>query len=185
MMNFFRKFFNRPQQMLMRKAFFQIHLWAGLIIGLYLIAVGLTGSILVFEALTPGGKPLAIMLPRNEKAPLTVFLTRGEIVADSAEPPSDVDKVYFDPYNGNHLGSESLTPNRTVGDWIIWSMVPLHFGTQWGFTVKILWAVLGLSIPILTVTSFLMYWNRYLSKKWRQLQERARKPAELATEISN
>lgn len=63
-------------------------------------------------------------------------------------------------------------------------MAPLHFGNRWGFTVKILWAVLGLSIPILTITSFLMYWNRYLSKKWRQLQRPARRPAELATEAT-
>jgi uncharacterized iron-regulated membrane protein len=56
-----------------------------------------------------------------------------------------------------HYGS-----NHTIGDWIMWSMHPLHFGTLWGLPFKILWFLLGLSLAVLTVTGLLMYWNRYL-----------------------
>jgi len=52
--------------------------------------------------------------------------------------------------------------NHTVGDWIMWSMHPLHFGTLWGLSFKILWFLLGISLAVLTVTGLLMYWNRYL-----------------------
>ena len=52
--------------------------------------------------------------------------------------------------------------NQTLGDWIMWSMHPLHFGTLWGLPFKILWFVLGVSLALLTVTGLLMYWNRYL-----------------------
>jgi uncharacterized iron-regulated membrane protein len=52
--------------------------------------------------------------------------------------------------------------NQTLGDWIMWSMHPLHFGTLWGLSFKILWFLLGLSLAVLTLSGLLMYWNRYL-----------------------
>lgn len=52
--------------------------------------------------------------------------------------------------------------NQTPGDWIMWSMHPLHFGTLWGLPFKILWFALGVSLALLTVTGLLMYWNRCL-----------------------
>jgi uncharacterized iron-regulated membrane protein len=39
--------------------------------------------------------------------------------------------------------------------------------------VKIIWFVFGLALPFLAVTGVIMYWNRYLSKKWKQLKGRA------------
>jgi len=44
-----RAFFHRPQQTLVRRIVFQAHLWVGIGIGLYLIVVCVTGSILVFR----------------------------------------------------------------------------------------------------------------------------------------
>jgi len=52
--------------------------------------------------------------------------------------------------------------NHTTGDWILWAMHPLHFGTLWGTSVKMLWALCGLALAILAITGLLMYWNRYL-----------------------
>ena len=51
---------------------------------------------------------------------------------------------------------------HTFSDWFLWSMHPLHFGTLWGLPVKIVWALLGVALAVLTVTGLLMYWNRYL-----------------------
>jgi uncharacterized iron-regulated membrane protein len=42
-------FIDRPKLIWWRKAFFQIHLWTGVVIGLYVIAISLSGSILVFQ----------------------------------------------------------------------------------------------------------------------------------------
>jgi uncharacterized iron-regulated membrane protein len=36
--------------------------------------------------------------------------------------------------------------------------------------VKIAWALLGFSLPVLSVTGLLMYWNRYLHSRWRALR---------------
>jgi uncharacterized iron-regulated membrane protein len=52
--------------------------------------------------------------------------------------------------------------NVTLGDWILWSMFTLHFGTVWGLPIKILWFLLGVSLAVLSITGLLMYWNRYL-----------------------
>jgi uncharacterized iron-regulated membrane protein len=51
---------------------------------------------------------------------------------------------------------------HTLSDWFLWSMHPLHFGTLWGLPVKILWAILGVGLAVLTITGLLMYWNRCL-----------------------
>lgn len=52
--------------------------------------------------------------------------------------------------------------NESVGDWVLWAMHPLHFGTLWGMACKVLWAGCGVALAVLTVTGLLMYWNRFL-----------------------
>jgi uncharacterized iron-regulated membrane protein len=42
-------FLHRPQQVPLRRLNFQVHLWIGIILTLYMIAIGVTGSILVFR----------------------------------------------------------------------------------------------------------------------------------------
>jgi uncharacterized iron-regulated membrane protein len=80
--------------------------------------------------------------------------------------------VYLDPAKGSVLGTWNRETRETLGDWVIALMAPLHFGTAWGVGVKALWAALGLGIPLLAVTGVLMYWNRYLGKRWRRLSGR-------------
>jgi uncharacterized iron-regulated membrane protein len=47
--SFLQRYLRRPQQLAVRRISFQIHLWAGIILTLYLIVIGLSGSILVFR----------------------------------------------------------------------------------------------------------------------------------------
>ena len=37
---------------------------------------------------------------------------------------------------------------------------PLHTATFGGSGIRILWALFGLSFPILAITGFIMWWNR-------------------------
>lgn len=55
---------------------------------------------------------------------------------------------------------------HSLADWILWSMHPLHFGTLWGTALKIVWALLGFGLAVLTITGLLMYWNRYLRRQF-------------------
>jgi uncharacterized iron-regulated membrane protein len=112
----------------------------------------------------PGNALAGIYLGEGD-APFAVFMARGE-----RGDFSRMDYIYFDPASGKQLALWRGGANPTWGSALVYWLSPLHFGTYWGLPVKILWSVLGLSLPLLAITGCLMYWNRYLSKKWRRLQ---------------
>ncbi len=74
------------------------------------------------------------------------------------------DIVQIDASDGRILSVWHYSDKHGFGDWIIWLMHPLHFGTLWGTTIKAIWAALGLSLALLTITGLLMYWNRVLRR---------------------
>jgi uncharacterized iron-regulated membrane protein len=114
--------------------------------------------------LDPGTTLGGIAFPYGRRAPLAILLRRR-----NSPGYEYVDTVYFNPYNGDYISTWRYGVNQSLGDWIVWSQVPLHFGTYWGLGVKIVWAITGLAIPLLTVTGLIMYWNRVLRRKWKKL----------------
>src|SRR5688500_20272055 len=48
-MGTWRQWLRQPQRVWLRRAAFQIHLWVGLFIGLYVVVLSLTGSLLVYR----------------------------------------------------------------------------------------------------------------------------------------
>lgn len=72
------------------------------------------------------------------------------------------DIVAIDTVNARVLTVWHYGQNHSAGDWFMWAMHPLHFGTLWGIPFKIAWCLLGLSLAILSMTGLIMYWNRYL-----------------------
>jgi uncharacterized iron-regulated membrane protein len=105
-----------------------------------------------------------IAFPYSRRAPLGILMRRRD------SPGYEyVDTVYFNPYSGEYISTWRYGVNQSIGDWIIWSQVPLHFGTYWGLGVKVVWATVGLAVPLLAVTGLLMYWNRALRRKWKRL----------------
>jgi uncharacterized iron-regulated membrane protein len=72
------------------------------------------------------------------------------------------DIVAIDSTNARILTIWHYGQNHSVGDWIMWSQHPLHFGTLWGLPFKVTWFLLGISLAVLSATGVLMYWNRYL-----------------------
>jgi uncharacterized iron-regulated membrane protein len=119
------------------------------------------------SAIDPGTRLSGVAFPYGRRAPLEIRMRRGTGVGREYE-----DTVYFSPYTGEYLGTWRYGANQSLGDWIIWSQVPLHFGTYWGLGVKLVWAAAGLAIPLLTITGLLMYWNRALRKKWKRLRNK-------------
>jgi uncharacterized iron-regulated membrane protein len=105
-----------------------------------------------------------VEFPFNRRAPIEILMRRGNGLSREYE-----DVLYFDPYTGAYLTTWKYGVNQSLGDWFIWSQVPMHFGVYWGVGIKIVWAVLGLAVPTLAVTGLLMYWNRTLRKKWERL----------------
>jgi uncharacterized iron-regulated membrane protein len=116
------------------------------------------------SALDPGTTFAGVEFPFNRRAPIQILMRRGNGLSREYE-----DTLYFDPYTGAHLKTWQYGVNQSLGDWFIWSQVPLHFGVYWGVGVKIIWALFGLVVPTLAVTGLVMYWNRTLRKTWNRL----------------
>ena len=116
----------------------------------------------------PGTTLMGIGFPTGRRAPLRILMRRRP-----GPGYEYADNVFFDPYDGKYLATWRYGINQTLGDWFIWLQIPLHFGTYWGMTVKIIWALAGLAIALLTVTGALMYWNRALRRKWKRLKDRS------------
>jgi uncharacterized iron-regulated membrane protein len=115
------------------------------------------------EHRVPNGKLVGIQFPRGDRAPLAIYIARcAECDTDTA------DFVYFDVSSGNYLRTWHRGVVNTAGDRFLSLLTPLHEGNQWGFLVKVLWAALGCSLPVLAVTGLIMYWNRYLRRKWKR-----------------
>lgn len=87
----------------------------------------------------------------------------------SPEDFGHADIVRLDARTGTVLSTWHYGQNHTLGDWLLWGMQPLHFGTFWGTGIRALWCAFGISLAALTLTGLLMYWNRYLRHRWRTL----------------
>jgi uncharacterized iron-regulated membrane protein len=116
---------------------------------------------------SPNGLIAGAFLTNGATEPLTVLMARHQKIDFL-----DMDYVYVDPYRGNTLGIWHRGVNPTWGSKALFLLAPLHFGSSWGVVVKILWFLFGLSLPLLSITGVLMYWNRVLRKKWKLLQAR-------------
>jgi uncharacterized iron-regulated membrane protein len=78
------------------------------------------------------------------------------------------DIVRIDATSGRVISVWHYAEKHSIGDWVMWLMHPLHFGTLWGMGVKILWAVLGVLLGVLAVSGVVMYWNRALRHMLRR-----------------
>jgi uncharacterized iron-regulated membrane protein len=112
-----------------------------------------------------GASLMGIAFPSTRRAPLRILMRRRP-----GPGYEYADNLFFDPYDGKYLAIWRYGINQTLGDWFIWLQIPLHFGTYWGTGVKVLWALAGLAIALLTITGALMYWNRALRRKWKHLR---------------
>ena len=115
--------------------------------------------------LDPGTTWSGIFFPFSRRAPLEVIMRRSEGAGREYE-----DTVYFNPYTGEHLATWRYGVNESLGDWLIWLQIPLHFGTSWGLAVKLIWATAGLVLPLLAISGAVMYWNRVLRHKLKRLR---------------
>ena len=116
------------------------------------------------QKISPNGALQGYFSGTGPRAIFSVFMARGRM-----DDWANSDFIYFDQNSGQHLLTWKRGRNETFGDWLLWLMGPLHFGTSWGTVVKWIWCLLGLGPPLLAITGFLMYWNRWLGKRWKAL----------------
>ncbi|BAU15787.1 peptidase (plasmid) [Leptolyngbya sp. NIES-3755] len=105
------------------------------------------------DAALPKAKLTYINLPAS---PEGVFQVNKQVPGEHDPYRS---RVYLDRYTGEVL---QLRDSRSLllGDQVLDSFTPLHFGTFGGLPTRILYVVVGLAPAILMVTGFIMWWYR-------------------------
>ncbi|MBW4568690.1 MAG: PepSY domain-containing protein [Tolypothrix carrinoi HA7290-LM1] len=76
-------------------------------------------------------------------------------------------QVYLDQYTGEVVQLKNGL-KQSLGDKVLDSFAPLHFGTFGGLGTRILYVFIGLTPLILFITGFVMWWYRYKGKNRRQ-----------------
>lgn len=106
------------------------------------------------------GLPLhEIQLPSDGNQPVRVVKLEGKPASMRT-----LSFVVLNPYTAEVLGVERPA-SATAGDAVFGWIGPLHTGHFGGTWVAVLWALLGLSMPVLFLTGFLMWWNRVIARR--------------------
>jgi len=192
-MTFRDRALRRPQTLWIRKAIFQIHLWTGIAVGLYIVVISVSGSAVVFRRELM--RSLANRPSVSAHDATTHRLTEEELgaaarrafpdyavakvwVGRNGERPVDVwmnrgagkDEIkhLFDPYTGADLG-ETIPPGVRVLDWF----VSLHDDLLSGFTGRKVNGAGAIFLVVLCLTGAVIWWpgsaawRRSLSVQWR------------------
>src|SRR5438128_6533731 len=124
-MNVWKRWVLRPQRLWIRKAVFQVHLWTGIGVGVYMLVVSMTGSVLVYRNelyfaatpdpifVTPSGTRLtaeqlqaAVVRAHPGFSVARVFPVKNpnQPVTVSLRRGGETRERLFDPYTGRDLG---------------------------------------------------------------------------------
>ncbi len=117
--------------------------------------------------LLPDNPPAFLGFPEGPDGVYTVVAYRRD-----AAPYSQGTTLSIDPHSGVIL--KKVSSNQyPLGMRITQYFYALHFGSfggngAFGVLVKVLWVILGIVSASLGITGVLMYWNRYLCKRFRR-----------------
>lgn len=171
-----------PQGVGLRKALFQIHLWSGLILALYVLVMSVTGTVLIYrrelaKAFSTQPHVITGPGPRMTIAELTE-------VARRTHPGYEVNRVFpsrnpdqpteiwldrgstkmqrlFNPYTGADLGNSLNLGFRLV----LW-LVDLHDNLLSGRTGHLANAVGGVCVTAICLSGIVIWWPGV--RKWRR-----------------
>jgi uncharacterized iron-regulated membrane protein len=181
-MSFWQQWVERPQGLWIRKALFQIHLWSGIAIGLYVLMSSVTGSAIVFrnEIYNKFSKGPTIVTPAGErmKASQIEDIARrdypGHAVTFQSRPrnPQQAIEIWlerggtkrqrlFDPYTGKDLG-DAISP---VILWTAW-LGDLHINLLAKNTGRIVNGIGAMLLTVLCITGAFVWWPGVRS--WRR-----------------
>lgn len=114
-----------------------------------------TNSLLAkVNAALPEGKVTTIYFPTKPKG---VFRVNKEINGQEVN-------AVIDRYSGEIIKVQDLNTKKSLGDRVMDSFVPVHFGTFAGLPSRIFYVFVGLSPTILLITGFIMWRYRKRDK---------------------
>jgi uncharacterized iron-regulated membrane protein len=177
-MTFRNRALRRPQSLWLRKALFQIHLWTGIAIGIYVVLISVSGSAIVFrnelyKSLWPGPKIVPIAESRLSRDELKKAVhqawphysityiwdakrkdeaTEVWLEKDGVAKPKTVGRL-FDPYTGRDLGR-----SRPISIGVLAWLSDLHTNLLAGDTGRKVNGLLAILVVILAVTGLTIWW---------------------------
>jgi uncharacterized iron-regulated membrane protein len=105
------------------------------------------------ESAFPNAKTTWIGLPTKPEEVFTIYKQRPH------EPNAFSNSVYLDQFSGQVVRIEDSQKQR-LGDRVLNSFTPLHYGTFGGLPTRILYVFVGLAPLILFVTGSIMWWHQ-------------------------
>ncbi len=174
----------------MKRLIYQLHSWLGIIAGLALLVIGLTGSVLVFkEEIDRAISPELVSVPDASKprldhdtflATLQAELPEHKIVGWGKGPkPGASDAVYIvkvgdvegkmlyvDPATGLPR-NRNLAANETVTDWLL----ELHYTFFADHAGELVVGIFGIVFCLLGITGVIIYrnfWKTLFQLRWKK-----------------
>ena len=184
MNNVWTRWVQAPQGVWLRRAIFQVHLWTGVGLGVYIFVISLTGSVLVYRnELYAAFSPQPVIVD-NPGASASMSEDALERVAEQAYPGYDVQEVragstpnhaveialtrdadrirrLFDPFTGEDLG-DPLPLGYRASAW----MLDLHDNLLAGRTGRRVNGIGALFLLVLSLTGAVIWWPGIL--RWRR-----------------
>jgi uncharacterized iron-regulated membrane protein len=177
-MSLWKRWLRRPQSLWLRKAIFQIHLWTGIGLGIYVLLISVSGSAIVFrnelyKSLWPGPKLVPISGPRLsrdalKKAVHTEWPAYSVTYIWESKRPNEATEVWIEhngeahaktkgrlvnPFTGKDLGASRPA---TIG-LLAW-FSDLHTNLLAGKTGRAINGVLSILVVLLSVTGLILWW---------------------------
>jgi uncharacterized iron-regulated membrane protein len=177
-----QQWIHRPQKTWLRKALFQVHLWSGIALGLYVFVICVSGSAAVFN-----NELYTVFLPSTPKVASIsgTRMTRAEIkaAAERAHPGLTVTRVlllgdphyaasasfgastfapqrFIDPYTGRDIGNA-----RPFGLRMVSFFSQLHMNLLMDYRGRQVNGVGGALVAFLSLTGIVIWWPGI--RRWR------------------
>jgi uncharacterized iron-regulated membrane protein len=177
-----QRWVRQPQKIWLRRALFQVHLWSGIAVGLYVFMISVTGSVLVFSnelfrAATPAPIISKSSDPRLSDIQLTQAATRqypgyrvvkigraldpDEAVDVWLRRGNDIQRRLFDARTGSDMGKSVPTAIRLIS-----ILLDLHDNLLAGSTGREVNGAGALVVLVLAISGLAIWWPGV--KTWRR-----------------
>jgi uncharacterized iron-regulated membrane protein len=177
-----QRWLTQPQSVFLRRALFQVHLWTGLAVGLYVVVVSLSGSVLVYRnelyrAFSPqpvivagSGPPMPLddlkdvarrLYPGFEVTQAQEGKTPNHAIEIAMERGDEVRRRLLHPFTGEDLGNPLPLGFRLA----VW-LLDLHDNLLSGETGRAVNGVGALLLLALSLTGAVIWWPGIRS--WRR-----------------
>lgn len=176
-----QRWVRQPQKTWLRRALFQAHLWSGIVFGLYVLMISVTGSVLVYSnelyraatAQRAASKGSGPQLTDEQLADAARRLYPGYRVVRMARLATldqvdvwlsrdgRIKKRLFDPWSGRDLGDSVPT-----GIWAVSTLIDLHDNLLAGPAGRKVNGLGAIAVLVLAVTGLGIWWPGI--KTWRR-----------------